>query len=163
MELSRYMLGNEDEVWKSGNVLKRKYTNYNFYFLSTYDGMKEIKKIHIYEGDEILFTLDKPWFGNIYEVNFSREIIRKSSVQFDGEIFYICKDNKLNIELYIPNDCIQMKKVREEDGQGIYERIDVYKSENPILEGFEEKIKIKMCKAKKAKMNAKGFNWGRGW
>lgn len=121
-------------------TISMKYSNYRFYFVDNVIGVKEVKKISIYDNKKILLEMNKPWFNNVNSVDFGVEIECKDNVLFDGSVFYVEEKNKKHVHLYIPNEFAQFEKVGEEDSDGFYKKVSVYKSNNESLNYHIEKI-----------------------
>lgn len=130
-DLNKDILFNFEMVRKRGFFIFRKYSNYNFYFVDTDDGLKEIKKIHIYENGNKLFTMNKPWFNNKSEIFFEHKLrIRKNVGYENDQYFYTyCKDRR-HIELHLSNSFVGFKKIGTEETSGFYKKKDVYETDN---------------------------------
>lgn len=140
--------------------ISTRYSNYKFYFINNVDGVKEIKKIYIYDDNKVLLEMNKPWFDNVNSIEFDEIIMRKEKEFFDGSVFYIETKNKKYVHLYIPNEFAKFEKIGEEDSEGFYKRIDIYKSKNECLNYHTEKINtiendIFLKKIKSTCLNAK--------
>lgn len=122
------------------NSISMKYSNYRFYFIDNAISVKEVKKIFIYDNKKILLEMNKPWFNNVNSIDFGVEIDCKDKEFFDGTIFYIESKNKKHVHLYIPNEFAKFEKIGEEDSEGFYKKVDVYKSKNKSLNYHVEKI-----------------------
>lgn len=146
-----------------GAVLKRKYTNYNFYFLNTPYGDKEVTKIHIYENNNILLTLKNPWFGTNDVLDLQTDIFYKEKKILNQDIvFYVNSNIRKGVELYVPNSIVQLTKERVNKKNGLYTSVEVYKSGNPMFKDFKEEVTLSLdndmilrvrelcCKARKS-------------
>lgn len=120
--------------------ISMKYSNYRFYFIDNVISVKEIKKIIIYDNKKILLEMNKPWFNDVQSVDFGVEIECKDKVLFDGSVFYVEEKNKKHVHLYIPNEFAQFEQIGEEDSEGFYKKVNVYKSNNEFLNYHIEKI-----------------------
>lgn len=143
-----------------GKSISTKYTNYKFYFIKNIGSVKEVKKIFIYGDKKVLFEMNKPWFDNVDSIDFDTSIEHKDKEFFDGSVFYIETKNKKHVHLYIPNEFAKFEKIGEEDSEGFYKRIDIYKSKNECLNYHTEKINtiendIFLKKIKSTCLNAK--------
>lgn len=141
---------------KSLLLLKRMYGNYNFYFLN---GM-EVEQIVIYENKEILFAMDKPWFGKVEEVNFEEwcYLRENNDLTLNGEAFYIKSSKKNRVKLYLPNSITKFEKIATENRIGVYNQVDIYQSKNLLLDGYKEEINVGLNEALLQKVNKTSSN-----
>lgn len=128
-------------VKRRGYFIFRKYSNYNFYFIDTDEGLKEIKMIHIYENGEKLLTMNKPWFKGVDKVFFKEKLRMKKNIDLESnKCFYTYCQNRKHIELYMPNDFVGFKKIATEELNGFYKKVEIYKTENHNLGFHKEEI-----------------------
>lgn len=121
------------------NSMSRKYNNYNFYFLDNLSKIKEVKKIYIYDKKNIIFEMSNPWFDGVNSIKFD-DINFKECKEFDDSVFYMEMTNDKHIELYIPNSIAKFQKISEEQTNGFYKKIEIYKSSNESFNYHEEKV-----------------------
>lgn len=134
------LLNKELEGISMSTSVSTRYSNYKFYFINNADGVKEVKKIFIYDDNKVLLEMNKPWFNNVNSIEFDEIIRREEKELFDGSIFYIETKNKKQVQLYIPNKFAKFEKIGEEDANGLYKKVDVYRSKNEYLNYHVEKI-----------------------
>lgn len=135
-----FMVGFERER-RRGFFAFRKYSNYNFYFIDTEEGLKEIRTIHIYQDGKKLFTMNKPWFDDKDEIFFEYKLRMKKNIVFENdEYFYTNTKNKKYIELHISNSIVGFKKIGTEETNGFYKKIDVYETDNENFGCHREEV-----------------------
>ena len=124
-----------------GSLIQKKYSNYNFYFIEMREGLKEIKKIHIFEGGEVIFTLNNTWFNKIDLIRLESYVELKNKVNL-GEDRFFCTPlgGRKAVELYIPNKVAKFKKTKVELSNGFYKCIETYESENDMFGYHVEKV-----------------------
>lgn len=122
------------------STIRRNYNNYNFYFIQTSRGQREIKKIHIYNEDNVVLTLNNPWFGSLDEIDFKECVSLRKEEMFDDKIFCVEMTNKKHVELYIPNRITNFELIDSEKSDGFYKYINIYKSKSKLLNFHEERI-----------------------
>lgn len=139
--LNNILLENKQKEKIKGCYIYRKYGNYNFYFLDTDEGLKEIKAIHIYEDNKKYLTLNKPWFDNTDEIVFDNKLKMKKNVNLsENEVFYIHKSNRKHIELYLPNTMVGFYKKGSEDLTGFYSKKDIFVTDNSEFGCHKEEV-----------------------
>lgn len=136
---------NNGVINESLGVLERRYSNYNFYFTKTSRGVKEVKKIYVYDECDnghfnIILTLDKPWFGKMSKVILGEQIEYRDRMKFDNKLFCISDGKPTNVCLYIPNRLIKAYKDRTRVINDYYRTLDIYKFQHPQLENVEIEI-----------------------
>lgn len=130
-----------ERVKNIGYYAFRKYSNYNFYFVETDEGLKEIRAIHIYENGKKMFTMNKPWFDDKDEIYFEHKLRMKKNVLFDkDDYFYTNTKNKKHIELHISNSFVGFKKISTEETSGFYKKVEIYGTDNENFGYHKEKV-----------------------
>lgn len=141
--LDKASLNGFESVKKRGYYAFRKYSNYNFYFVETEEGLKEIRAIHIYEDGKKLFTMSKPWFEGRDEIFFEYKLRMKKNILFDNDqYFYTNTKNKKHMELHISNSVVGFKKVGVEETSGFYKKVEIYGTDNKNFGFHKEKVFI---------------------
>lgn len=139
--LNNVILDTTNKEKTKGCYIYRKYGNYNFYFLDSSEGLKEIKAIHIYEDNKKYLTLNKPWFNGVNEIVFDNKLKIKKNINLsENDVFCVNQSNTKYVELYLPNSLVGFYKKDSKKITGFYSKMDIFATDNNVFGCHREEV-----------------------